>query len=88
MSDCYVYYTLPPGADIRRLEASARTLLAAVQSATGVAGRLQRRIGAQETWMEVYEQVSDTEGFSRLLGELANWHNLPQPRHLEWFEDV
>lgn len=88
MPDCYVYYRLPPDADARRLEAAARTLVAAVEAATGVAGRLQQRLEPPATWMEIYEQVPRPEEFSRLLAELARWHGLPEPRQMEWFTDV
>lgn len=88
MADCYVYYTLPADADPRRREAAARTLIAAVEAATGVAGRLQQRADQPLTWMEVYEQVSDRSAFTRLLGELARWHGMPEPRHIEWFVDM
>lgn len=62
----YVYYRVAPA----QSEQAARVvalLQADVCSRTGVSGRLLRRRDDPTTWMEIYEGVSDEQGFDASL---------------------
>jgi hypothetical protein len=87
----YVYYrtaAAPP---------SVREAVAAMQAslarATGVQGRLLRRVESDGTWMEIYESVVDPERFERELAAavaVARLDALLAPgatRHVERFTD-
>ncbi|MDO8595145.1 MAG: DUF4936 family protein [Sulfuricaulis sp.] len=58
----YIYYRVDPA----RAEAAGpriKQLLAAVQKATGTAGRRMTKRGEPDLWMEVYENVADEAKF-------------------------
>ena len=67
------------------------SLQAALARATGVPGRLLRRVEDDGTWMEIYEGVADAEGFERELAAAvarARLETLLAPgavRHVERF---
>jgi hypothetical protein len=65
----YVYYRVV--ADSMGARDAVAALLAAVEAATGVAGRLVARCDDPATWMEIYEPVADAAAFTRQLAELA-----------------
>ena len=74
-STFYVYYRM----EAERVPAARRAVLALfadMRSATGVAGRLACRLDDSATWMEVYEHVSDPQGFGALLAAKAAEHGL------------
>jgi hypothetical protein len=83
----YVYYrcAAAPGA-VREAVGAMQTSLA---RATGVQGRLLRRVEGDGTWMEIYESVADPEGFERELAAAgARVEALLAPgatRHVERF---
>jgi hypothetical protein len=91
-SSFYVYYRVAPEA-----EATARrrvlTLLERVRSQSGVHGRLLRKRGEPQLWMEVYENVQDDTRFEAILSagvrELALDEVLQHggSRRVECFED-
>jgi hypothetical protein len=91
-SSFYVYYRVAPDA-----EAAARgrvmSLLERVRSQSGVHGRLLRKRGETQLWMEVYENVHDDARFESILGagvrELALDKVLQHgsSRRVECFED-
>ena len=61
----YVYYrsAAPPAA----VHETVVAMQASLARATGVQGRLLRRVEDDGTWMEVYESVADPERFEREL---------------------
>jgi hypothetical protein len=61
----YVYYR--SAAAPAAIRAAVGTMQAALAGATGVQGRLLRRVEGDGTWMEIYEGVADPEGFEREL---------------------
>jgi hypothetical protein len=61
----YIYYRT--AADGARVRAAVAAMQAALAEATGVAGRLLRRVDDRTTWMEVYEDVADPDGFEQEL---------------------
>jgi hypothetical protein len=65
----YVWYKVT--GDRQAAAAAIGALLSAVSERTGVTGRLLARCDDTATWMEVYENVGDAEGFARALAELA-----------------
>jgi len=85
----YVYYPAPTavGSVLPQLRAMQRRLA----DSTGVRARLEERVGpgATPTWMEVYEGVSDPDGFAVSLAEevgAVEWtRELAQARRVERF---
>ncbi|MET0679869.1 MAG: DUF4936 family protein [Burkholderiales bacterium] len=61
----YVYYR--SAAAPAAVRAAVITMQASLAGATGVQGRLLRRVEEDGTWMEIYEGVSDPERFEREL---------------------
>lgn len=89
----YIYYRIDPA----RLTASQdriQELLDAMRAATGIHGRLLRKRGEPNLWMEIYENVADEAKFEWELAEAVNRFNIQElllqgtPRHIEVFEDA
>ena len=90
MTDCYVYYRVEAAR-----EAEARAALAAMlvdlATATGISGRIYRKVGEPLLWMEVYTAVADADALTGVLSALAAKHGLAgclagnQKRHIERF---
>jgi hypothetical protein len=87
----YIYYRVDPE-KARTCELLIRELLAAVRAATGIQGRLLRKHGEPNLWMEVYEGVPDEAKFEWELAELAGRLRIKDflqegtTRHHECFE--
>ena len=85
----YVYYPAPAavGSVLPQLRAMQRRLA----DSTGVHARLEERVGpgATPTWMEVYEGVSDPDGFAANLADaikaIESTRELAQARRVERF---
>ena len=71
MYSYYIYYRIDP-AQARAAEPRIRQLLDAVKKTTGIAGRLMKKRGEPNLWMEVYENVADEAKFEWELAEAAN----------------
>lgn len=88
----YIYYRVDP-AKAATCEPRIRQLIAAVRQATGIAGRLMKKRGEPNLWMEVYENVVDESRFEWELAEAvarlkAQEFLLPgTPRHIECFQE-
>ena len=86
----YIYYRVDPQ-KATACEPLVRQLLGAVREATGIQGRLLKKHGEPNLWMEVYEGVADEAKFEWELAEIAGRLKLQdylQPgttRHLECF---
>jgi hypothetical protein len=69
-----------------------RELIAAVEKATGIRGRLLKKRGEPLLWMEVYEQVNDEAHFEWELADIADQFKVKEyleadtTRHCECFE--
>ena len=64
----YIYYRVAPHhAEI--CETRVRDLLALVEQATNVRGRLMKKRSEPLLWMEVYEDVGNAERFERELSQ-------------------
>jgi uncharacterized protein DUF4936 len=91
-SSFYVYYRVAPDAEAAA-RGRAMTLLERVRSQSGINGRLLRKRGEAQLWMEVYENVHDDARFEAILsagaGELAFEEVLQHgsSRRVECFED-
>ena len=89
----YVYYRVNPEKAVA-CEPRIRDLLAAVEKVTGVAGRLLKKRGEPQLWMEVYENVYNDSKFEWELAEAASKLKIQdylQPgtgRHVECFRYV
>ena len=62
----YIYYKVAPD-NFERVKAVVHQLQSDIASATGVQGRLQCRRDKPETWMEIYEGISDSAVFEAAL---------------------
>ncbi len=87
----YIYYRVDPG-KAQACEPKIKELLAAVERATGIAGRLLKKRGEPHLWMEVYENVSDEAKFEWELADIADQLKVKEflehgtTRHVECFE--
>lgn len=87
----YIYYRVDP-ARASVCEPRIRELFAAVRKATGIEGRLMRKRGESNLWMEIYLNVTDDASFEWELAEAAGRLNVQEfllpgtPRHVECFE--
>jgi hypothetical protein len=87
----YIYYRIDP-ARAEAAEPRIRQLLDAVKKTTGTAGRLMKKRGEPNLWMEVYENVGEEGSFERELAAAVNQlkaTDFLQPgsgRHFECFE--
>ena len=71
----YVYYRVSPDCYASAQAAVAR-IFSELRSEFGIAGRLARRREEPDTWMEIYEDVSDAESFSEGLELAARRHGI------------
>jgi len=83
----YVWYTVTAAPE--DAVAAVAALLAAVEDATGIAGRVLARRDDAATWMEIYENVGDAAAFDRTLAMLVRRHDVARisdgARHVERF---
>lgn len=84
----YVYYRV--AADTAAARTTVATLMTEVEAETGVVGRLMVRCDDPATWMEIYEPIDDSAGFSRTLAALVARHGVATitadgRRHTECF---
>jgi hypothetical protein len=88
--DYYIYYRID-AAHETALRAALAAMQASLRAATGVAGRVRRRLDDPLTWMEVYEGVTDQRAFELELGSHVLRHGLlgclppDAVRHMERF---
>ncbi len=88
----YVYYRVDPVL-AKTAQPVVEQLMLAVGRATGIPGRLLKKRGEPNLWMEVYENVTDAAKFewelSQAAGELNATASLQAGtgRHIECFED-
>lgn len=88
--DYYIYYRIRPDTGLS-LTAALASMQASLHAATGVAGRVRRRIDDPSTWMEIYEGVTDQQRFELELGSHVKRHLLHDyvlegsARHMERF---
>jgi hypothetical protein len=93
MYSYYVYYRVQ-AEKAAACEPAVRAVLTSVRAATGAAGRLMKKRGEPNLWMEVYEGVTDDAKFEWELAEAAGRAGvqaflLPgSGRHIECFEEV
>lgn len=62
----YIYYKVTPQNE-KAVRAAAESLLKAVAATTGIEGRLMCRRDKPDTWMEIYEGVSEPNAFLTTL---------------------
>jgi len=87
-SHYYIWYRVT--GDPAAARAAVAALLRDVLGATGIAGRVLVRRDDATTWMEVYEDVADVEGFDRALAAGVAHHAVAgyaegRTRHTEAF---
>ena len=88
--DYYIYYRIDTTREAALL-AALSAMQTSLQAATGIAGRVRRRLDDPQTWMEVYEGVNNQRLFELELGCHVQSHALydflaPESvRHLERF---
>lgn len=87
----YIYYRIDP-AKAAACEPRVSELFESIRKATGVSGRLMRKRGESNLWMEIYLNVIDDAQFEWELAEAVGRLNVQEfllpgtPRHLECFE--
>lgn len=87
----YIYYRVNP-AQVEAAMPRIKQLLDAIKNTTGIPGRLMKKRGEPELWMEVYENVADTAKFERGLAQAVNKLEATEfllpgtERHIECFE--
>lgn len=88
MNHYYIYYRVGEK-NAAEAETLVRSMQARLACRSGVAGRLLKKRNEPDLWMEVYEGVSETERFERLLGQAVDEFDLDMfldgARHLECF---
>jgi len=90
--DYFIYYRIQSDRHVE-LAAALATMHASLQAATGIVGRVLRRLDDPLTWMEIYEGVTDARHFEVELGLHAMHHGLHEVlepggvRHLERFRN-
>jgi hypothetical protein len=88
----YIYYRVDPSRAAAAQERISR-LLDAVKTRAGIAGRLKKKYGEPNLWMEVYENVADEARFECKLAGAVHQLNAAEillpggGRHIECFED-
>lgn len=75
MNYYYIYYRIGEK-DAVEAELIVRSMQARLACRSGVAGRLLKKRDEPGLWMEVYEGVSEPQGFERLLGQLVDEYDL------------
>ena len=87
----YIYYRIDP-AKAAACEPRVKELFAAVRQATGVEGRLMRKRGESNLWMEIYLNITADAKFEWELADAVGRLNVQEfllpgtPRHMECFE--
>ena len=87
----YIYYRVDP-AKAEACEPRIKELFAAVRKATGISGKLMRKRGESNLWMEIYLDVTDDAKFEWELADAVGRLNVQEflvpgtPRHVECFE--
>lgn len=82
MTSYYIYYRVE-ASRLPGLRAEVERLFGVVERAVGVRGRWMRRRDKPDTYMEVYENVSEEAAFEALLAREAA--SLRLERHVERF---
>ncbi len=72
----YIYYRIAPD-KAAVCEPKIKALLAVVEQATGVGGRLLKKRGEPLLWMEIYENVRDEAKFEWELAEAVSRLGVP-----------
>ena len=71
--DFYVYYKVP-AEHSQPVRALVDRILHDVRAETGISGALLRRRDDPATWMEMYPEVADADGFEKKLAEIVARH--------------
>lgn len=88
----YIYYRVKPEC-AEACAAKVHELTTEVEKATGIAGRILRKRGEPNLWMEIYEGVEDEARFESLMVDAVSrlkFQELLQEhttRHIECFHD-
>jgi hypothetical protein len=73
----YVYYRVAPGVDARAHD-QVRTAQADITATMPISARLLAKRDEPDLWMEVYEGVTDADGFELALAASVERHGLAQ----------
>lgn len=84
----YVWYRVER--DDRDTETAVRSMMARLACRSGVVGQLLKKRDEPRLWMEVYGDVSDPDGFERLMAQKVDEFDLSMfidgPRRVEVFQ--
>ena len=70
MNHYYIYYRVAD--DDHETETQVRAMQARLACRSGIAGRLLKRRDDPYTWMEIYENVADSQHFERHLARAVS----------------
>ncbi|MEQ6289139.1 DUF4936 family protein [Vogesella sp. GCM10023246] len=81
----YVYYSVSD--NFLPAQHAVMALMEEIQEKTGIQGRLLQRRDDTHTWMEIYDAITDADGFNAALhAAVAARPSLAAlQRHEEWF---
>ena len=88
----YIYYRVDPPQTTTAKRRIAQ-LLDSIKATTGVVGRLLKKRGEPNLWMEVYENITEIAAFERELADAVDKLKATEllqsgtGRHVECFED-
>lgn len=84
----YIYYRID--GNFPSFAHAARQIMAQIESATQIKGRLLQRHDDAHTWMEIYEPVPDPAALAALLATAVAaapcWQGIA--RHAEYFTEI
>ncbi len=88
----YIYYRVD-AKNFATAKQRIQALLDGVRTTTGVSGRLLKKRDEPTLWMEVFENIKNSDNFERTLDRLVKELNATEflqtgtGRHVECFED-
>lgn len=84
----YIYYRVS-NRNAAETEVLVRSMQSRLACRSGIGGRLLKKRGEPGLWMEIYENVDETDRFERLLAQAVDEFDLDMfldgPRHTECF---
>lgn len=85
----YIWYRV--SRDDRAAETAIRSMMARLACRTGIPGRLMKKRGEPDLWMEIYLDIADADLFARRLAQAVDEFDVEMvidgARHTECFVD-
>jgi hypothetical protein len=85
----YIWYRV--SRDDRDTETAIRSMMARLACRTGIPGRLMKKRGEPDLWMEIYQDIADADLLARRLAQAVDEFDVEMfidgARHTECFVD-